>query len=323
MTPIHCTPTPFRDRCPVGRFSTGPGGRFRRAWGEWFWMTRFSASFSSTFESSIACESSLVSFHPSLSSPRYQTSRSPLPWEPIAIELEGPLNGGTATAHRFRYGTLEFRTGIDHKGLGPPELSRINPRKSLCHLFCAFTFEIKLANKGEIVVTSDSTKGYDFELNKIQLEYCTIRDEGLSGQAASEYQACRTFVFDNVHLFQTIPSLKLKGKPLSPYTWTLPGGAWRDHAIFRQELRSRCQEFRTVHEFRGPRLISHNWRSSSQAILSWNEEHWRLEVPQGKGGLRQEVAWALQGARLSQSQVCSVGFSGKLAPWRRSSCWKE
>ena len=50
-------------------------------------------------------------------------------------------------------------------------------------------FEIKLANKGEIVVTSDSTKAYDFELSKIQLEYCTIRDEGLSAQAASEYQA--------------------------------------------------------------------------------------------------------------------------------------
>ena len=73
-------------------------------------------------------------------------------------------------------------------------------------------FEIKLANKGEIVVTSDSSKGYDFELNKIQLEYCTIRDEGLSAQAASEYQAGRTFVFDDVHLFQTIPSLNLKAK---------------------------------------------------------------------------------------------------------------
>ena len=73
-------------------------------------------------------------------------------------------------------------------------------------------FEIKLANKGEIVVTSDSTKAYDFELNEIGLEYCTIRDEGLSTQAASEYQAGRTFVFDDVHLFQTIPSLNLKTK---------------------------------------------------------------------------------------------------------------
>ena len=70
-------------------------------------------------------------------------------------------------------------------------------------------FEIKLANKGEIVVTSDSAKGHDFELTNIQLEYCTIRDEELSAQAASEYQAGRTFVFDDVHLFQTIPAINL------------------------------------------------------------------------------------------------------------------
>ena len=71
-------------------------------------------------------------------------------------------------------------------------------------------FELKLANKGEIVVTSDNTKGHDFELTNIQLEYCTIRDEGLSAQAASEYQAGRTFVYDDVHLFQTIPAINLK-----------------------------------------------------------------------------------------------------------------
>ena len=71
-------------------------------------------------------------------------------------------------------------------------------------------FEIKLANKGEIVVTSDSTKSHDFELTNVQLEYCTIRDEGLSAQAASEYQAGRTFVFDDVHLFQTVPSINLQ-----------------------------------------------------------------------------------------------------------------
>ena len=70
-------------------------------------------------------------------------------------------------------------------------------------------FEIKLANKEEIVVTSDSTKGHNFELNNIQLEYCTIRDEGLSAQASSEYQAGRTFVFDDVHLFQTVPAINL------------------------------------------------------------------------------------------------------------------
>ena len=70
-------------------------------------------------------------------------------------------------------------------------------------------FEIKLANKGEIVVTSDSTKGHDFELTNIQLEYCTIRDERLSAQAASEHQAGRTFVFDDVHLFQTAPAINL------------------------------------------------------------------------------------------------------------------
>ena len=71
-------------------------------------------------------------------------------------------------------------------------------------------FELKLANKGEIVVTSDNTKGHDFELTNMQLEYCTIRDEVLSAQAASEYQAGRTFLFDDVHLFQTIPAINLK-----------------------------------------------------------------------------------------------------------------
>ena len=73
-------------------------------------------------------------------------------------------------------------------------------------------FELKLANKGEIVVTSDNTEGHDFELTNIQLEYCTIRDEGLSAQAASEYQAGRTFVFDDVHLFQTIIAINLKAQ---------------------------------------------------------------------------------------------------------------
>ena len=71
-------------------------------------------------------------------------------------------------------------------------------------------FELKLANKSEIVVTSDNKKGHDFELTNIQLEYCTIRDERLSAQAASEYQAGRTFVFDDVHLFQTIPVINLR-----------------------------------------------------------------------------------------------------------------
>ena len=70
-------------------------------------------------------------------------------------------------------------------------------------------FELKLANKGEIVVTSDNTKDHDFELTNMQLEYCTIRDEVLSAQAASEYQAGRTFVFDDVQLFQTIPAINL------------------------------------------------------------------------------------------------------------------
>ena len=70
-------------------------------------------------------------------------------------------------------------------------------------------FEIKLPNKGEIVVTSDSAKDHDFELTNIRLEYCTIRDDGLSAQAASEYQDGRTFVFDDVHLFQTVPAINL------------------------------------------------------------------------------------------------------------------
>ena len=70
-------------------------------------------------------------------------------------------------------------------------------------------FEIKLANKGEIAVTSDATKDHDFKRTNIQLEYCTIRDDGLSAQAASEYQAGHTFVFDDVHLFETIPAIDL------------------------------------------------------------------------------------------------------------------
>ena len=102
-------------------------------------------------------------------------------------------------------------------------------------------FEIKLAKKGEIVVTSDSTNDHDFELNKIRLEYCTIRDEGLSAQAASEYQAGRTFVFDDVHLFQTIPSLNLKTKTTLSLHVNTPRRCMKGyHAIFHQELRSRC-----------------------------------------------------------------------------------
>ena len=49
------------------------------------------------------------------------------------------LNCGTTTAHPLAYSTLEFRTRINHEGLGPLELSRINTRKSPCHLFWAFT----------------------------------------------------------------------------------------------------------------------------------------------------------------------------------------
>ena len=71
------------------------------------------------------------------------------------------------------------------------------------------------------MVTSDNTKGHDFELTNIQLKYCTIMDEGLSAQAASEYQAGHTFVFDDVHLFQTIPAINLKTqKSLSPHVNT-------------------------------------------------------------------------------------------------------
>ena len=127
----------------------------------------------------------------------------------IALESYRKLrtvSGGKSTdakeiAHTDRYGntyhiTLSHPILDDHGAFYQKELDDLR-------------FELKLANKGEIVVTSDNTKGHDFELTNIQLEYCTIRDEGLSAQAASEYQAGRTFVFDDIHLFQTAPAINL------------------------------------------------------------------------------------------------------------------
>ena len=123
-------------------------------------------------------------------------------------------------------GYRKLRTGAGDKGTNAKEIAHTSRYGNTYHIPLShpilddhgvfyqkelddLRFELKLANKGEIVETSDNTKGHDFELTNIQLEYCTIRDEGLSAQAASEYQAGRTFVFDDVHLFQTIPEINL------------------------------------------------------------------------------------------------------------------
>ena len=127
-------------------------------------------------------------------------------WSPVKKTGAGDKStNAKEIAHTSRYGNTygnTYHIPLSHPILGD---HGVFYQKELDDL----RFEIKLANKGEIVVTSDNTKGHDFELTNIQLEYCTIRDEGLSAQAASEYQAGRTFVFDDVHLFQTIPAINL------------------------------------------------------------------------------------------------------------------
>ena len=133
-------------------------------------------------------------------------------------------------------------------------------------------FEIILANKGEMVVTSDATKDHDFELTNIQLEYCTIRDEGLSSQASSEYQAGRTFVFEDVLLFETIPAINLKTqKSLSLHVNT-PRCMKGLMLLFAKNYPA-CE--RDTEQFINPLVtdVSVTIDGSPQAVLRQNEKH--------------------------------------------------
>ena len=70
-------------------------------------------------------------------------------------------------------------------------------------------FQLRLADKEDIVLTSDPSKPCSYELNNLVLEYCTITDETIAREAEVQYQVGRTFLFEDVHLFETIDKIDL------------------------------------------------------------------------------------------------------------------
>jgi len=61
-------------------------------------------------------------------------------------------------------------------------------------------FEITLAQSKDVVITSDSTKSYNYSLTNIELEYECINSEMLAKQVQSEYQVGKGFYFENILL---------------------------------------------------------------------------------------------------------------------------
>ena len=64
-----------------------------------------------------------------------------------------------------------------------------------------FEFELRLAKKGDIVVTSDNTKAHSFKLNHIELEYTTMENVSLANRVSSILNNGRSFYLEDVHLY--------------------------------------------------------------------------------------------------------------------------
>ena len=62
--------------------------------------------------------------------------------------------------------------------------------------------ELTLANDSNIVITSDTTKNYKYQLNDIQLEYTVLNSEFLAREALSSYQM-KGFYYEKVHHHKT------------------------------------------------------------------------------------------------------------------------
>jgi len=70
-------------------------------------------------------------------------------------------------------------------------------------LYNDLVFELTLASAAHVVRGSDMTK-LKYKLTNIQLEYEMIRSEQLAQEAASEYSSGKEFLYDHVHLEETI-----------------------------------------------------------------------------------------------------------------------
>jgi len=65
------------------------------------------------------------------------------------------------------------------------------------------SFEITLPQSGEVAITSDITKAYNYSLSNIELEYECIASDYLAREALSAYQVGKGFYYENVLLHKT------------------------------------------------------------------------------------------------------------------------
>ena len=63
-------------------------------------------------------------------------------------------------------------------------------------------FELTLAKNENVVITSDSTKDYKYQLNNIQLEYTVLHNEILAREAKAAYQM-KGFYYEKIHHYKT------------------------------------------------------------------------------------------------------------------------
>ena len=65
-------------------------------------------------------------------------------------------------------------------------------------------WEIKLAQPTQLIVTSNSNT-VNYRLTNIQMEYETLKDEDLAREIAGYYNGGKSFLYEHMHHFRTIP----------------------------------------------------------------------------------------------------------------------
>ena len=65
-------------------------------------------------------------------------------------------------------------------------------------------WELKLASPAELIVTEEAASA-NYTLKNIQLEYETLSDDNLAREIAGYYNAGKSFLYEHVHHFRTIP----------------------------------------------------------------------------------------------------------------------
>ncbi len=107
-------------------------------------------------------------------------------------DTSDPKENALNAAHGARYTIpLDHPLLCDHGVLYPRALSE------------ALLFEITLAPVERLVVGSDATK-LSYSITNLELEYESLRDDGLARAAASAYQSGTTFFYEQIHLHKSL-----------------------------------------------------------------------------------------------------------------------